>query len=151
MDKNERKLKIELIPDGCWKYNLRTVLPEKLWNFVKKDAKNSANGKCDICGKETRRLEAHERWEYDGNLGIIKLVDVIAICPDCHKAIHMARTHVACDEKEVERIENHYMSVNNCSYSEYRSDLGKAIERQKELNKVSEWQMDLSYLKKYTK
>lgn len=151
MNKQERKLQIELIPDGCWKYNLRTVLPEKLWNFVKKDTKYSANGKCVICGKETKRLEAHERWSYNAKTGIIKLVDVLAVCSDCHKAIHMERTHVACEENEVERIENHYMSVNNCTYSEYRADLGLANERQKELNKVSEWQMDLSYLKKYIK
>lgn len=150
MAKNERKLKIEIIPDGCWKYNLRTVLPAKLWNFIKSDVKNQANGKCLACGKETQKLEAHERWDYNEKTGTVKLIEVVALCKDCHMATHMERTHITCDKAEAERIEDHYMKVNGVSYAEFRKDLGEANERQKSLNKVSEWKMDLSYLKKYT-
>lgn len=146
----ERKLTIEIIPDGCWKYNLRTVLPPKLWEFIKKDVKSTANGVCAVCGKKTNRLEAHEKWDYDAKKGIIKLIDVVALCGDCHKATHMERTHVACKDEEIVRVEDHYMKVNGCSYAEYRADLGGANAKQKELNKVGEWAMDISYLKKYT-
>ena len=34
-----RKLNIELVPDGCWYSNLRSALPPKLWEIIKKDAK----------------------------------------------------------------------------------------------------------------
>ena len=41
------------------------------------------------------------------------------------------------------------MKVNECSYSEYRKALGEANERHSRLNRVSEWNLDLSYLKRY--
>jgi len=147
MENAERKLNFEVIPDGCWGYNLRTVLPKKLWDFLKKDVKEKADGKCEICGRKTHRLEAHERWDYDVEKGIIKLVDIVAVCKDCHSVIHIGRTQLVGD---IERAEKHYMKVNGCNYAKFREDLGKANLRHAELNKVSEWAMDISFLKKYT-
>lgn len=43
------------------------------------------------------------------------------------------------------------MKVNNCSYSEYRKALGDANQRHQALNKVSEWVIDLEYLRRYVK
>ncbi len=141
------KLEIQLIPDGCWKYNLRTILSKAQWDFLKADAKNRAGGKCMICGAKTTRLEAHEKWSYDEQNGIQKLEDIVAVCKDCHSVIHINRTWVKGD---IERAENHYMKVNDCSYAEYRKALGNANETHKRLNQVSEWKLDISYLKKYT-
>ena len=59
------KLEIELVPDGCWYSNLRTVLPKKVWEKIRTDAKLRSNGKCTICEKKTDRLEAHEKWSYN--------------------------------------------------------------------------------------
>ena len=41
------------------------------------------------------------------------------------------------------------MKVNGCSYSEYRQALGKANEEHQRRNKVSEWSIDLSWLKEF--
>lgn len=46
------KLNFELVPDGCWKNNLRTILSKAEWDFLKKDARERAGGKCAICGKK---------------------------------------------------------------------------------------------------
>lgn len=140
------KLFFELVPDGCWKYNLRTILSNRQWDFLKKDAKERANGKCMICGRKTSRLEAHERWSYNEQKGVQKLEDILAVCKDCHSVIHIGRTQLVGDE---ERAEKHFMQVNNCSYAEYRKALGDANLRHKVLNSVSEWIMDISYLERY--
>ena len=142
------KLNFELVPDGCWNSNLRTILSKAQWDFLKKDAKARAGGKCVICGKKTCALDAHERWSYDPKKGVQKLEDIVAVCKDCHSVIHIGFTSLKGD---IERAEKHFMKVNNCSYAEYTKALGKANERHKMLNKVSEWVLDLEYLRRYVK
>lgn len=140
------KLEFEMVPDSCWYSNLRSILSKKQWDYIKADAKRRANGKCMICGKKTDRLEAHEKWSYNEKTQTQKLEDIVAVCSDCHSVIHIGRTQLKGNE---ERAEEHYMKVNNCSYAEYRENLGKANERHRSLNLVPEWKLDLTYLKRY--
>ena len=142
------KLEFELVPDGVWKDNLRNRLSKQAWDFLKADAKERAGGKCTICGKQTTRLEAHEKWSYNPQTKVQKLEDIIAVCKDCHSVIHIERTELKGD---IERAENHYLKVNGCSYSEYRLARGKANEKHKQLNQVDEWLLDLTFLKRYIK
>ena len=71
------KLNFELVPDGCWYSNLRTILSKKQWDFLKAYAKEQSGGKCAICGKKTDRLDAHEVWSYDRENAVQKLEDII--------------------------------------------------------------------------
>jgi hypothetical protein len=142
----ELKLNFELVPDSCWYSNLRSILTPAQWNVVRKEAYARADGKCAICGSPTNRLEAHEQWEYDEKNCIQKLKDVIAVCPDCHAVIHIGRTQLKGDPK---RAEDHFMKVNCCSYSDFKKALGLANEAHIRRNKVAEWKLDLSYLKKF--
>ena len=141
------KLNFELVPDGCWYSNLRSILSKAQWDYIKSEAKESSGGCCAICGKKTTKLDAHERWSYDEKNAIQKLEGVIAVCKDCHSVIHIGFTQLKGDE---ERAEKHFMKVNDCSYAEYRKALGKANEIHQRRNKIPEWKLDLSYLKKYT-
>ena len=140
------KLNFELVPDGCWYSNLRTILSKKQWDFLRNDAKERAQGKCMICGRKTNRLEAHEKWSYNEETATQKLEDIISICHDCHSVIHIGRTQL---KGNVERAENHFIKVNNCTYVEYLHALGLANEVHQRRNKISEWKLDLSYLKRY--
>ena len=140
------KLNFELVPDGCWKSNLRNILSKAQWDFLKRDARLRANGKCAICGAKEKQLEAHEVWEYDEINGVQKLKDIIAICKDCHSVIHIGRTQIKGDSI---RAENHFMAVNNCTYVEMRKAMGEANLKHQRLNLVSEWSLDISYLKRY--
>lgn len=142
------KLEIELVPDSCWYSNLRSILTPEQWGVVRREAYARANGKCMICGAPTRRLEAHERWEYDEKKHVQKLKDVVAVCKDCHEVIHIGRTQLFGGE---ERASAHFMKVNGCSYAEYRKALGEANELHRRRNLVPEWKLDLSYLEKFTK
>lgn len=142
----ERKLSFEPVPDGCWYSNLRSLLSKAQWDFIKKDARERAHGRCMICGRSTSRLEAHEKWSYDIPSATQKLEDVIAVCPDCHAAIHIGRTQLKGDAV---RAEDHYMKVNGCTYAEMRKDMGEANALHAERNKVSEWKLDLTWLKRF--
>lgn len=140
------KLNFELVPDSCWYSNLRSILSAKQWDFIKKDAKERAGGKCMICGRQSSRLEAHERWEYDEKNCVQKLVDVVSVCHDCHSVIHIGRTQLVGN---IERAEKHYMKVNNCSYAEYIKNLGLANDIHKRHNLISEWKLDISWLERF--
>ena len=142
------KLDFELVPDGCWYSNLRSILSKKQWDFLRAEAKERSGGKCMICGKQTKYLDAHERWSYDEKSCVQKLEDIIAVCKDCHSVIHIGYTQLKGNE---ERAEKHFMKVNGCSYAEYRKALGLANEAHKRRNEISEWKLDLTYLKRYVK
>lgn len=140
------KLDFELVPDGCWYSNLRTLLPPGGWDVVRKKAYARAGGRCMICGAPTRRLEAHERWSYDEANAVQKLEDVVAVCHACHEVIHIGRTQLAGREREAA---DHFMKVNGCAYAEYRAALGRANEGHRRRNGVAEWKLDLSLLPKF--
>ena len=139
------KLNFELVPDSCWYSNLRSELPKEAWDILRKKAYARAGGKCMICGVPTTRLEAHEQWEYDDINGVQKLKNIVAICKSCHEVIHIGRTQLSGREREASE---HFMKVNNCSYSEYRKALGEANEKHRERSK-REWQLDVSLLPEF--
>lgn len=141
------KLDFELVPDSCWYSNLRSILKPSMWDVVRRDAYARAEGKCMICSRPVKRLEAHEKWEYDEKTHTQKLVDVVAICHSCHSVIHIGRTQLLGDEK---KASDHFMKVNKCSYADYRKALGVANEKHRRLSRVPEWKLDLSWLKRFT-
>lgn len=140
------KLNFELVPDSCWYSNLRSILSPAQWDFIRKDAYVRAQGRCMICGAPARRLEAHERWEYDEQTCVQRLADVIAVCHSCHEVIHIGRTQLTGGE---ERACAHFMKVNGCTYSEYRKALGEANENHRRRNKIDGWKLDLTWLKRF--
>ena len=141
------KLNFELVPESCWYSNLRSILSPAQWDVVRREAYARAGGKCMICGAKASRLEAHERWEYDESARVQKLCDVVAVCRACHEVIHIGRTQLTGNE---ERAISHFMKVNGCTYAEYRKALGEANEAHRRRNKIPEWSLDLTYLKKFT-
>ncbi len=140
------KLDFELVPDGCWYSNLRSILSRAQWDFIRKEAYARAEGKCMICGRKVTRLEAHERWAYDMETKTQILTDVIAVCHLCHSVIHIGRTQLVGDE---DRAIKHFCFVNKCTYADYIKALSKANELHRKRNEVSEWKLDLTYLKRY--
>ncbi len=144
---NKLKLDFELVPDGCWYSNLRSILKPAQWDVVRREAYARANGKCMICGRPAKRLEAHERWSYDEKNAVQKLEDVIAVCHSCHAVIHIGRTQLLGDE---EKAIAHFMKVNKCSYADYVKALGRANEIHRRRNEIPEWSVNLEYLKKFT-
>ncbi|MGN0812505.1 MAG: HNH endonuclease [Candidatus Coproplasma sp.] len=141
----EYKLNFELVPESCWCSNLRSELPQGVWDIIRKKAYARAGGKCMICGCATTRLEAHEQWLYDDERGVQSLENVIAICKSCHEVVHIGRTQLVGREREASE---HFMKVNNCSYADYRKALGEANAVHRERSR-KEWQLDVTKLKNF--
>ncbi len=140
------KLDFELVPDSCWFYNLRKILKPSDWDTVRRDAYARAGGKCMICNRSVKRLEAHEKWEYDEKNAIQKLSDVVALCHMCHSVIHYGRTSLV---EDAERAAAWFMRVNGCTRTEFSHALSYANEIHKRRNKIPEWQLDVSWLARF--
>lgn len=143
MSEKKFKLMMRPVPDSCWYSNLRSALPPKIWDILRKDAYARANGRCMICGAPRKRLEAHEDWVYDEQNHVQRLNDIVALCHDCHAVIHIGRTQLTGDE---DRAIAHFCKVNDCSYSDYIKALKQANEYHARLNKVDEWKLDATLI-----
>lgn len=140
----EYRLNFELVPEECWYSNLRSVLSPAQWDIVRKDAYQRANGKCMICGRYARRLEAHEKWSYDEEKALQKLETVVALCHRCHEVKHISRTQLMGRGGEAMEW---FMKVNGCSQMEFHEALGKANEEYVRRNRIEGWAMDITWLK----
>lgn len=139
----KEKLTFEMVPEECWYSNLRTILKPKDWDIVRKDAYARAGGKCMICGRYVKRLEAHEKWSYDEEKALQKLEDVVALCHSCHEVKHISRTQLV--GRGMEAME-HYQKVNECSQMDFHAALAKANEEYLRRNRVEGWTTDISWL-----
>lgn len=136
-------LKPELVPEACWRSNLRSWLSPDEWDIVRKDAYKRAGYRCRICGAKGR-MEAHERWSYDDNRALQTLEDVLALCHACHEVVHISRTQLM--GRGAEAME-HFMRVNGCSQSDYHAELARVNTEYLQRNKIEEWTTDISWLK----
>lgn len=143
---NDFKLIPAPVPDSCWYSNLRTCLPPKIWDKIRKDAYARANGKCMICGRPVKRLEAHEDWSYDEENCVQKLERVLAVCHSCHSVIHIGRTQLMGEE---DKAIAHFCKVNKCNYADYKRALAIANEKHHRLNRVSEWKLDVMVIAEF--
>ncbi len=140
------KLNFELVPDSCWRSNLRSLLKPSAWDILRKRAYAKSGGRCMICSAPVKRLEAHEQWEYLEDKKVQRLKSIIAVCHACHSVIHIGYTQLNGNE---EAAAKHFMKVNGCTYAEYRRALGQANADHRRRNLVDEWQLDLTYLEEF--
>lgn len=83
------------VPRPLHRLNPRNIMGQSTWNHVRKRCYYNAHYKCEICGvdfAEIRpRYAAHELYSYDYMAGTGKFERCIAICAQCHNAIHSGR------------------------------------------------------------
>ena len=142
---DEPRLTIELVPETCHCSNLRSNLSKQDWDTLRKEAYRSASYRCVICfGKGNRHpVEAHEIWHYDDAEHIQKLVDVVALCPACHKVKHMGLSILKGWDEDARK---HLAKVNGWSKKvadKYEEECFKEYKRRS----VFHWTLDLSWLK----
>jgi phage terminase large subunit GpA-like protein len=139
----EYKLNFELVPEECWRANLRSFLKTEDWDKIRRSAYAKAGGRCSICGARGR-LEAHEKWSYDEKKALQKLEDVVALCHNCHEVKHISRTQLV--GRGMEAME-HFMKVNGCAQMDFHAALSEANEEYFRRNRVEGWVTDISWLK----
>ena len=56
-----------------------------------------AGHRCEACGDSGSQPEAHERFTYDVQSGVQRLVRLICLCTACHRVTHFGRTMLQGD------------------------------------------------------
>tara|TARA_R110000796_G_scaffold11198_4_gene37357 strand:- start:5301 stop:5900 length:600 start_codon:yes stop_codon:yes gene_type:complete len=141
------KLTIELVPKTCHYTNVRSVLPTKIWDKLRKTSYKKANLKCEVC-KDTglnqgykHRLECHEIWEYTSdNTQLLK--GLISLCPKCHQAKHIGRSIAIGKGKEIFK---HIAKVNRWTLTEVEQYVGACFQEHKERSKLK-WSLNIKIL-----
>lgn len=132
------KLNINLLPRGAWNNDFSSTLKKSDWDKIRKKCYEKAHGRCQICGRETNELDAHEVWRFDCHSRTQTLVKIIAVCTKCHGVIHFKNTvRLGYGEKAKE----HFIRVNNCSELDFVANLYEAVINYNELNKVYRWKI----------
>lgn len=143
MDKIE--LDFDLVPETSWGKNFRTMFP-KQWESLRKKSYQKANFKCEICHTPSSVLEAHEVWHYDDSKHTQSLIDIIALCKDCHSIKHFGRTeYILTNDRpnptELNRIIQHSLKVNKINKEEFGLFLRRSKTEWKDRSQY-DWQID---------
>lgn len=141
------KLFIDLVPSTAFFTNMRSELKPDEWEQVKKSVFSRANYRCEVCsGKgKTHPVECHERWHFDIETKIQKLVDLIALCPACHEATHMG---LAMTRGRKSEAMNHFMKVTGMTINQANQHWREAYEYWEILSELN-WRLDGSLLMGY--
>ena len=141
------RLTIELVPRGQWGANLRSELPKAQWDRLRKATYAAAGYCCEICGGRGPKwpVECHERWEYDDDTKVQKLVGLIALCPSCHRVKLIGRSMSIGHGDEAVR---HLMKVNGWSASDANHYIQAAFETWSKRSR-EDWTLDLAWLEQH--
>lgn len=80
----EARLRVEMIPQPLWELSAAKTAPPALWARARQDVLGAAGGGCRVCGTRAV-LECHEEWAYDDSRCVQRLVDLVALCDECHR------------------------------------------------------------------
>ena len=142
------RLTVELIPRTLFFSNVRTLLPKKYWDLIRKDSYDKAENKCEICGDTGKNqgyrhnVECHEIWDYNEEKKVQKLLGLVSLCPKCHQVKHFGRTSAIGKQAEAFK---HMEKVNNWNHKQCLDHLKVAMSEWMERSKYK-WFIDLSYL-----
>ncbi len=152
------ELYVDLIPASCWFTNVRYCVHPRDWDRLRRHVYNRANNCCECCGTPGK-LDAHERWHYDNQTQVQKLVRLVALCRVCHRATHLGHTIMNHEDSEVIGLANcikanqpriieardKFMKLRNFTVPDIRSHFAEALN----LNKIRSeivWTLDLSLI-----
>ena len=142
------KLGVELVPATCWYSNVRSGLPTKEWDRLRKLSYAHAEYKYEICGGSgldqgyKHPLECHEIWNYNDVTHVQRLDGLISLCPKCHLCKHIGRAN-AMGLQAIAFA--HMESVNGWTHKEVVNHVAKEFERFKERSQ-HQWKLDLKIL-----
>jgi hypothetical protein len=138
------KLTVELVPSTCWYVNVRSNVSKSKWDRIRKEVYKKAGYKCEICGGigSTWPVEAHEIFEYDDQIHVQRLVQIMALCSKCHEVKHLGRA-MACGK--LDAAKEHLAEVNEWTTQETDDYVAKQFELWQERSK-HDWTLDLSVL-----
>ena len=138
------KLTIELVPSTSWYNNLRSILSESDWNYLRKQSYKDANYKCQVCGGIGKRhpVECHEIWSYDDSKNIQKLEGLVSLCPKCHMVKHIGYAYL---KGNGEIALSHLIKVNKITQKKANKYIEEVFYIYRKRS-THNWEIDLTYL-----
>lgn len=82
----ENRLYYELVPPMLQGKAPRVFVGDASWDRIKPFVYERAGHRCEICGRRSSKLHAHERYGILGDVLVLKRI--LAVCPLCHLSIH---------------------------------------------------------------
>lgn len=140
-----KTLTVELVPSTAWGANLRSELPKKDWDKLRKAQYANAGNRCEICGGKGRKhpVECHEIWDYNDKTHVQTLTGLIALCPPCHRVKHLGFAFVKGRGQEAIA---HLMKVNGWSPEDTQHYVEAVFEEHARRSK-HRWTLDLEWLR----
>lgn len=145
----EPKLSVELIPASVFGSNVRSNVPKKEWDRLRKESYERANHRCEICNDSglnqgyKHAVECHEIWDYNYKTKTQKLTGLISLCPRCHQIKHIGRTFAI--GKQAEAF-THIEKINGWNHKEVVNYLAYCFIEHKSKSKIN-WKLDLNILR----
>jgi hypothetical protein len=133
---------VDLVPSSCWFTNVRFCVHSSDWDRLRRHIYARAGNRCECCGDDTSQLEAHERWHYDVERRVQKLVRLIALCSYCHEATHMGLTGLRGRSDEATA---HLRRVRGFTEEEAEAHISNAFQLWSERSRIT-WELDLSVI-----
>jgi 5-methylcytosine-specific restriction endonuclease McrA len=141
------KLYVDLIPQSSWLDNVRSAVSQSEWRAITKIVFDRAEHRCQVCNGVGRKhaVEAHERWTYDLENRVQRLVEIVALCPTCHRATHIGladRLGLGVGARSQLR------RVNKWSDAQVAKHIDEAFSTWHERSKI-DWVVDISFLETF--
>lgn len=144
--KSERRLIVQLIPETAWYNNLRNAVKKSDWDKIRKKCYREANYTCEVCGGKGSKhpVECHELYTFEE--GVIRLVGLIALCPECHTSVHPGLANI---RGKYAQAVNQLAKVNKITKGMAEAYYRDCFAEWRELSKVPEWKTDFSWIEGY--
>lgn len=146
------KLKMELVPAGAWENNLRKIITQSHWDFIRKKVYQSTDYHCSVCGVYCEpgagKLDAHEQWLFNPENKTQTLINIIPVCKYCHSVIHIGRTSLFSDEYKERAIEQ-FLTVNNCDIDTYNDHSREVWSNYHILSQIPSWALNIDLIEEY--
>lgn len=135
---------VELVPMPCWGRNVRSRLRPFVWELIRQDTLEKSGVRCAGCGRRRRHwnLDCHEVWRYEDETLTQRLVDIVAMCHDCHEIRHLGFSNVMGRGAKTER---RLQSLNGWTPHELEDYLRLAFALWEQRSR-NNWRRDISWV-----
>ncbi len=133
----EWKLRVQPVPKNNWGDNLAHLLPEEIWDHLRKEVYKESGYLCEICRKDNVTFHCHENWVYNDRRKTQTLETLMCLCPNCHDCIHCYRSEgqvirgggklQGYPNSYLNTLKAHFCKVNSCSYKTFDYYLGRML------------------------
>jgi hypothetical protein len=133
---------VDLIPKSSWFDNVRAAVDPADWDRLRHHVYRRAGYRCEACRTNRFRLEAHERFAYEAQAGVQRLVRLICLCHWCHTATHMGLAGLRGVQDQALA---HLMTVTGMNPAEANEHVSEAFARWERRSQIP-WHVDLSMI-----